>query len=190
MSSLSATICLSRLRLILRRRTRIPSSFECRLVRLLDRRARAASGGWSAYGDQCARGGQRFCSAQHERDACARQAAGLRSRRCDSAAGAVDAKIRKRRRRGRWSCACMLARIVAARSIPTTARPLPTSAGSFCGRGFTCGLTPEGLRIDMSAREGSYTPWWKEIRVVVYGWQPKEGNGAHRKWRRRRGGES
>ncbi len=47
--------------------------------------------------------------------------------------------------------------------------------GQYLRQSFTCALTPDGLRIDLSAREGSYTPWWKAIRVVVYGWQPKQG---------------
>ena len=47
--------------------------------------------------------------------------------------------------------------------------------GVYLRQSFTCSITPDGLSIHLSAREGSYTAWWKEIRVVVYGWQPKQG---------------
>ena len=46
--------------------------------------------------------------------------------------------------------------------------------GEYLRQSFTCSVTAEGLTVQLSAREGSYTPWWKEIRVVVYGWQPKQ----------------
>jgi alpha-glucosidase len=45
----------------------------------------------------------------------------------------------------------------------------------YLRQNFTCEVTPDGLSIHLSAREGSYVPWWKEIRVVIYGWQPKQG---------------
>ncbi|WP_058187828.1 glycoside hydrolase family 31 protein [Terracidiphilus gabretensis] len=47
--------------------------------------------------------------------------------------------------------------------------------GEYLRQSFTCFVTAECLTIQLSAREGSYTPWWKEIRVVVYGWQPRHG---------------
>lgn len=61
--------------------------------------------------------------------------------------------------------------------------------GVYLRQSFRCSISEEGLQIELSAREGSYGPWWKEIRVVVYGWQPKRGTarvegGAERKLER------
>ncbi len=47
--------------------------------------------------------------------------------------------------------------------------------GEYLRQSFTCSVTSDGLTVNISAREGSYKPWWKEIRVVVYGWRPKLG---------------
>ena len=33
-----------------------------------------------------------------------------------------------------------------------------------------CERTPEGLRIMFDPREGTYRPWWQQLRVVVHGW--------------------
>ncbi len=38
--------------------------------------------------------------------------------------------------------------------------------GGFLRQGVTC----DGGRIAFSAREGSYTPWWTGINVVIHGW--------------------
>jgi len=35
---------------------------------------------------------------------------------------------------------------------------------------FTCAVTSDGLRVQISPHEGSYDPWWKKVRVEVYGW--------------------
>jgi alpha-glucosidase len=35
---------------------------------------------------------------------------------------------------------------------------------------FTCKETPQGVQLKISPREGSFTPWWSSIEVVLYGW--------------------
>jgi alpha-glucosidase len=47
--------------------------------------------------------------------------------------------------------------------------------GAYLRMKFNCQITTEGVRLDVSEHEGSYTPWWKELRVEIYGWTPKEG---------------
>jgi alpha-glucosidase len=39
---------------------------------------------------------------------------------------------------------------------------------------FSCGITAEGMRLNIGAHQGSYPAWWKEIHVEVYGWTPKQ----------------
>lgn len=38
-----------------------------------------------------------------------------------------------------------------------------------------CTRDAQGLRIEFDRREGSFRPWWKEIRVTIHGWT---GNGT------------
>jgi alpha-glucosidase len=45
--------------------------------------------------------------------------------------------------------------------------------GHFFRTQFTCSQTADGsLNVTIGASEGDFTPWWKTIRVEVYGWQP------------------
>ena len=45
--------------------------------------------------------------------------------------------------------------------------------GAYLRRHFTCEARVDGsLQLNLSASEGSYAPWWKEMRVEVFGWQP------------------
>ncbi|HVZ83485.1 MAG TPA: TIM-barrel domain-containing protein [Terracidiphilus sp.] len=37
---------------------------------------------------------------------------------------------------------------------------------------FACTVDEDGLRLEISRHEGTYVPWWKDIRVEVYGWKP------------------
>lgn len=37
---------------------------------------------------------------------------------------------------------------------------------------FTCSLTSQGITINISKHAGNYTPWWKELRIEVYGFTP------------------
>jgi alpha-glucosidase len=45
--------------------------------------------------------------------------------------------------------------------------------GVYLRQKFSCEVSPGGLRIRVASREGSYLPWWKEIRMEVYGFNPK-----------------
>ncbi len=47
--------------------------------------------------------------------------------------------------------------------------------GGFLRQAMTCRITPEGMTLAFAARQGRYVPWWKQMRVVVHGWQ---GDGA------------
>lgn len=40
---------------------------------------------------------------------------------------------------------------------------------------FSCAVTSSGLQISISRHEGSFVPWWKDLRLEVYGWTPKRG---------------
>jgi alpha-glucosidase len=39
---------------------------------------------------------------------------------------------------------------------------------------FSCKVTPDGLELSIGAHEGRYAAWWKQIRVEVFGWEPKQ----------------
>jgi alpha-glucosidase len=41
--------------------------------------------------------------------------------------------------------------------------------GDFLRLNFTCQLTPDGLTVTVSPREGNFAPWWKQLLVEVYG---------------------
>jgi alpha-glucosidase len=43
--------------------------------------------------------------------------------------------------------------------------------GDFFRMKFTCQVTPEGFQLRADPQEGTYSPWWKDIRVEVYGWK-------------------
>ncbi len=47
--------------------------------------------------------------------------------------------------------------------------------GAFLRMKFSCQITQDGLRLNISAHEGSYPAWWKEIHAEFYGWTPKDG---------------
>jgi alpha-glucosidase len=42
--------------------------------------------------------------------------------------------------------------------------------GEFLRQSFTCETEAGSVRVKLSAREGSWAPWWKQVEVVVYGW--------------------
>jgi alpha-glucosidase len=42
---------------------------------------------------------------------------------------------------------------------------------------FTCDVTPDALTLNITEK-GSYKPWWKEIRLEIYGWQPHANSAA------------
>ncbi len=42
--------------------------------------------------------------------------------------------------------------------------------GEFLRQTFTCQSEGNSMRINFSSRQGTYTPWWKTIDVVIYDW--------------------
>ncbi len=42
--------------------------------------------------------------------------------------------------------------------------------GAYLRMDSTCERTPEGLRIHIGKHEGTFQPWWNQIRVEVYGY--------------------
>lgn len=42
--------------------------------------------------------------------------------------------------------------------------------GKFLRQNFTCEADATSIRVKFHAREGSFTPWWKLIEVVIYDW--------------------
>ena len=41
--------------------------------------------------------------------------------------------------------------------------------GAFLRLNFSCNRTPEGLRIHVSPPEGTFAPWWNQVRFEVFG---------------------
>jgi alpha-glucosidase len=39
---------------------------------------------------------------------------------------------------------------------------------------FSCEVTAEGLRINLTKHQGAYPAWWRQIHIEIYGWRPKE----------------
>ncbi|HEX3435614.1 MAG TPA: TIM-barrel domain-containing protein [Pseudacidobacterium sp.] len=46
--------------------------------------------------------------------------------------------------------------------------------GSYLRMDSTCQVTNDGLQIHLGEHHGSYPAWWKDVRLEVYGWSPKE----------------
>jgi alpha-glucosidase len=44
--------------------------------------------------------------------------------------------------------------------------------GNYLRMSFHCAVSADGLRVQISPHEGAYVPWWKQVRIEVYGWQP------------------
>jgi hypothetical protein len=42
--------------------------------------------------------------------------------------------------------------------------------GKYLRQSISCESDANSMHIKFNAREGSYTPWWKFIEVVVYDW--------------------
>lgn len=48
--------------------------------------------------------------------------------------------------------------------------------GAYLRQSFTCQADATSLRLHFAAREGSYTPWWKSVEVVIYDWPAAGAN--------------
>jgi alpha-glucosidase len=49
--------------------------------------------------------------------------------------------------------------------------------GQFLRMRFDCQVAADGFHLRISPHEGSYSAWWKNLRVEIYGWTP-QGNSA------------
>jgi alpha-glucosidase len=47
--------------------------------------------------------------------------------------------------------------------------------GEFLRQAVRCTATLEGVTLDFGQREGSFKPWWKQVAVIIHGWQGKGG---------------
>jgi alpha-glucosidase len=47
---------------------------------------------------------------------------------------------------------------------------LDYTKGKYSRQAFHCKADGNGVRVTMSAQDGTFVPWWREIEVVVYGW--------------------
>ena len=51
--------------------------------------------------------------------------------------------------------------------------------GAFVRESFTCSMAPDGsVTVNMGPREGSFKPWWSEVRIEVIGFMGVKGE-AH-----------
>jgi alpha-glucosidase len=48
--------------------------------------------------------------------------------------------------------------------------------GEFLRQTFTCEADSNSVRLNFAARQGSYTPWWKTVEVVIFDWPSKQAN--------------
>ena len=48
--------------------------------------------------------------------------------------------------------------------------------GEYFRTDFTCETTANGIRVKIGARQGSFSPWWKQIEVVIYDWTQGSAN--------------
>lgn len=46
--------------------------------------------------------------------------------------------------------------------------------GDYLRMKFNCEVTTDAFHLHVSAHEGTYPAWWKEIRTEIYGWTPKQ----------------
>jgi alpha-glucosidase len=49
-----------------------------------------------------------------------------------------------------------------------------TLNGPNLHQSVTCTATPACVALSFGQREGTYRPWWRQIRVVVHGARPKQ----------------
>jgi alpha-glucosidase len=47
--------------------------------------------------------------------------------------------------------------------------------GDFLRMNFSCAQTANSVQVRISSREGSYRPWWTQLKVEVYGWNFPSG---------------
>jgi alpha-glucosidase len=53
---------------------------------------------------------------------------------------------------------------------------LAYARGDYLRMQFACEKTASGVRVHVSEHTGTYQPWWKQLRVEVYGWSSPKAN--------------
>jgi alpha-glucosidase len=48
--------------------------------------------------------------------------------------------------------------------------------GQFLRVKFDCQVAADGFHLRISPHEGSYSAWWKSLRVEIYGWTPQQNS--------------
>jgi len=48
--------------------------------------------------------------------------------------------------------------------------------GHFLRMKFDCHVAADGFHLRISPHEGSYSAWWKSLRVEIYGWKPQQSS--------------
>jgi alpha-glucosidase len=48
--------------------------------------------------------------------------------------------------------------------------------GQFLRMNFDCQVAADGFHLRISPHEGSYSAWWKSLRVEIYGWKPQQNS--------------
>jgi alpha-glucosidase len=48
--------------------------------------------------------------------------------------------------------------------------------GQFLRMKFDCKVAADGFHLRIGPHEGSYSAWWKSLRVEVYGWKPQQNS--------------
>jgi alpha-glucosidase len=48
--------------------------------------------------------------------------------------------------------------------------------GQFLRMKFDCQVAADGFHLRISPHEGSYSAWWKSLRVEIYGWTPQQNS--------------
>jgi len=70
----------------------------------------------------------------------------------------------------RWNFVSIPERTAQDRYTWMTAHTFRYQHGEFLRQTFTCKSEGNSVQVGFGAREGSYTPWWKTVEVVIYGW--------------------
>jgi alpha-glucosidase len=66
-------------------------------------------------------------------------------------------------------------------------------SGQYLRIHFACTVQADGsLQIHIGPRQGSYTPWWTEVRLEAFGWTPalKQVNSASGSWKLKQAGNA
>jgi alpha-glucosidase len=48
--------------------------------------------------------------------------------------------------------------------------------GQFLRMKFDCQVAADGFHLRIGPHEGSYSAWWKSLRVEIYGWKPQQNS--------------